>query len=994
MPFSSGALASPTSGSGRAALRAKERGGRGCKVAWIEVQPIFERQGVIAGFVLGLGIGLVPSITKGVLFAQGVMYRPAEAPVLPAAPDDQQSWLFWNSWAGFYWQPTATPLLDTDAQLGWVRCAGGAVTHTCAQKVLVGDVAAGGSTGHVSEVGPRKPPESERVLESPLVRDFIIEGLDATPDGSFDMTTEAGVAFISGRSRMVSETTYAYPPNANVFDEVTPEGGIEHVDYGTPYPPAVPPAGRMRLRLVQTGGSGIIGAIDLRQREPITKTISEASLHWRKIFTELRITAGPYAGAYRWAANNGIVWYFSSLGLFHVVQYFPVEVKAYLNAYMAHLRADYSIQDVNADLATPKAEDSHDSYAATFLLLLERYVRVTGDWAYLDEASPFPHDSITVLECAIRIGHYNIAAQIKTEAWCLANGFPVNQPNGHNTLLVSPFQNGRRLNPDGSTFVYDYGLLMDNTECFRALLDFGQLLVEVGDPNGETWIAHAKNIGNAIHGLYDVSRNLWSYHDGVGEGGIEWYGPLAWRAWGNVNGTAWYPDLMAAVWPELHGTFTTIGGEQTETTIITDATRFNFGWERMCNLAPNWWNSRAYDAFPQMQVALLAAKRKEFTKAAAMLDRVARYFLVPGAPTTGLTHLAEVGPAVGVQNLLLTPLASEDPLVAYPRTTLRFRKSVTDLHIGSPSRVQIVDALKVIACDAEVKRVSTTANTTVAAPQIAAGEQGQILRLHNAGDTYSIILQDGSGLKLATPALTLFPGAFTDFVFLGSVWVQASQPAKFSRLDLQQVVDGHSGASIENDINRLNISGGLCSGPSAGDLQGRNIVRLLDTLLVDMGCIGTEAPYVDGAALAVLTVLGLAYLNGTAVIGGGAKGAAGEKLTVNGNTLLNGLLEIISTVKLTGNVADTILTLNTDKQVIGQTYPNARLLLDVYAKGEVYSKAQIDTILANYATLNYVDNELLGKADANHTHNFSVYSGLAGDPAHQHLVSGTTGIEN
>ena len=46
----------------------------------------------------------------------------------------------------------------------------------------------------------------------------------------------------------------------------------------------------------------------------------------------------------------------------------------------------------------------------------------------------------------------------------------------------------------------------------------------------------------------------------------------------------------------------------------------------------------------------------------------------------------------------------------------------------------------------------------------------------------------------------------------------------------------------------------------------------------------------------------------------------------------------------------------------------------------VYTKAQVDSLLA-------------GKANAGHTHGISLYSGSAGDPAHQHLVDSTTGIE-
>ena len=49
--------------------------------------------------------------------------------------------------------------------------------------------------------------------------------------------------------------------------------------------------------------------------------------------------------------------------------------------------------------------------------------------------------------------------------------------------------------------------------------------------------------------------------------------------------------------------------------------------------------------------------------------------------------------------------------------------------------------------------------------------------------------------------------------------------------------------------------------------------------------------------------------------------------------------------------------------------------------------------LSNYYTKGEVDHFLIGKAPSNHVHAFSGYSGSAGDPAHQPLVEGTTGIE-
>ncbi|HEY9788374.1 MAG TPA: hypothetical protein V6D17_23495, partial [Candidatus Obscuribacterales bacterium] len=46
----------------------------------------------------------------------------------------------------------------------------------------------------------------------------------------------------------------------------------------------------------------------------------------------------------------------------------------------------------------------------------------------------------------------------------------------------------------------------------------------------------------------------------------------------------------------------------------------------------------------------------------------------------------------------------------------------------------------------------------------------------------------------------------------------------------------------------------------------------------------------------------------------------------------------------------------------------------------VYTKAEVDSLLS-------------GKANAGHIHAFSVYSGTAGEPPHEHLVQGTTGID-
>jgi len=98
------------------------------------------------------------------------------------------------------------------------------------------------------------------------------------------------------------------------------------------------------------------------------------------------------------------------------------------------------------------------------------------------------------------------------------------------------------------------------------------------------------------------------------------------------------------------------------------------------------------------------------------------------------------------------------------------------------------------------------------------------------------------------------------------------------------------------------------------------------------------------------------------------------RLRANGDTILNGLVKVISTLFLEAVGGNLCLRTASDKSVLGLT---ATQLGDALS---MYSKAEVDNLLA-------------GKAHSNHVHAFSVNSGSAGDPAHQHLVAGATGIE-
>jgi hypothetical protein len=124
-------------------------------MAYVLAAPGFYRQGVIAGFTLGVpAAGAAPTITKGVLRAQGSLYRPAAAPVLPAAPEGR-SYLFYGTGA-FYWSADWSNVVG-DAYLGWVVVAGGQVVLTSSQRIEIGEDA-DASGARVVELGPAQSP--------------------------------------------------------------------------------------------------------------------------------------------------------------------------------------------------------------------------------------------------------------------------------------------------------------------------------------------------------------------------------------------------------------------------------------------------------------------------------------------------------------------------------------------------------------------------------------------------------------------------------------------------------------------------------------------------------------------------------------------------------------------------------------------------------------------------------------------------------------------
>jgi hypothetical protein len=88
----------------------------GTIAAWLKDRGI---SGVISGFTLATSANLIPSLSAGILYAQGARSAPT-TPAPGIAPASSTSFLWWNSITGFYFNLTGIPAVTGDAFLGSV----------------------------------------------------------------------------------------------------------------------------------------------------------------------------------------------------------------------------------------------------------------------------------------------------------------------------------------------------------------------------------------------------------------------------------------------------------------------------------------------------------------------------------------------------------------------------------------------------------------------------------------------------------------------------------------------------------------------------------------------------------------------------------------------------------------------------------------------------------------------------------------------------------
>lgn len=327
-------------------------------------------------------------------------------------------------------------------------------------------------------------------------------------------------------------------------------------------------------------------------------------------------TPAALEGAYRVAPAGKINPYFANLGLFHFVGDFPEKVREYLEGYLGCLRDHPGSRGgrlVMTDFHEPDFygaprrfaatdPDSHDAYAATFLLLVAEYVETTDNRAWLRA----------------------FADRIKEYAD--ANLLGLRKPSG----LCRVFQ---RTTENAS------GYLMDNAENHAGLRRFARALDSIGDPDADRFrdAAEAARIG--INRLFEgvAGNGRWCVSDLV-----------------RAGDGSFYPDATCQVYPSL---FVNSGD-------ATSQARYEDGHRRLGALASadEWWNrSRDPAGFPWAILGYYVALRRpaERAKAVSQLDLVEGLFRDPS--TQARVQIHELGWAYGTYKLL-NGLGAGDPL--------------------------------------------------------------------------------------------------------------------------------------------------------------------------------------------------------------------------------------------------------------------------------------------------------------------------------------------
>ncbi len=300
--------------------------------------------------------------------------------------------------------------------------------------------------------------------------------------------------------------------------------------------------------------------------------ISSAGFNILANVDTLRITTGPFAGAYQvGVGSNYLNWYFANIGLLAFIKERPSQIRAYMNVYIRNVdRSNYTANDVkfNGDLNSPIAcpADSNDSYASTFLSLAAEYLKVTGDVAWF-------RDNLPILKS---IAYANLAVPQK--------------PNG----LISVFR------PDYAPPTHptycpvfhksDIAYTEDNAENYRGLVDFAGALDSIGDADS----AYYKRVAASVAAGFGHITNGSNFYAADVETAIS---------------PSFYPGTVTQVFPQLYGV--PLSGDTG-----TTQNRYDVGYAYLNERAPTWSTQIEPSAnYPWMLLGYVAAKRGDKARA-------------------------------------------------------------------------------------------------------------------------------------------------------------------------------------------------------------------------------------------------------------------------------------------------------------------------------------------------------------------------------------------
>jgi RHS repeat-associated protein len=392
---------------------------------------------------------------------------------------------------------------------------------------------------------------------------------------------------------------------ALLTSEVIDLGGRESIKTIAPFSQAIDPFQYLRLQAIRPSRADFLRTLTALNDSP-AQLLADSVIS--------TVPAGPMQGAVtryprRYGYPNYVVnWYFANIGLYHFVDTQRAAVKNHLAQYLARLKPDFTIRDVDirADLQTvltyELAADSDDAYAGSYLRLVSKFALTYPD-------DPFFAANLAVLK---NIADKNIVNQIK----------------GNN--LVRVFQNGRSATGASN----DTGYLMDNVEAWAGLSEFVQALIAINaTADAAVYQAARDRLLGGIHAqLWDATLEAWKWADGNA----------------TATSSVYYPDLMCQYFPQLHGLPHPSGEAET-------LRRYDAAWHWLEIHKPDWWKAGAWTPDPvdthrhevsDLALALVASKRSQWEHSRAYMALAIRNwapdFSRPATPIPGML-VSEIG---------------------------------------------------------------------------------------------------------------------------------------------------------------------------------------------------------------------------------------------------------------------------------------------------------------------------------------------------------------